>query len=108
MAIAVGETVGVGKRIRFMVRDKEGAKQDLQNHAMAYKRREFQVSRNCFTKFGRQIVAAVCTQQSHRTCTDKFIRFMRFMVRDKEGAKQDLQKHAMAYKSREFQVSHTS
>ena len=42
-AIAVGETVGVGKRIRFMVRDKEGAKQDLQNHAFAYKRRELQV-----------------------------------------------------------------
>ncbi|DBB01388.1 TPA: hypothetical protein ACH3X1_000056 [Trebouxia sp. C0004] len=43
-AIAVGETVGVGKRIRFMVRDKEGAKQDLQNHALAYKRRELQAS----------------------------------------------------------------
>ncbi|KAL3147368.1 hypothetical protein ABBQ32_002849 [Trebouxia sp. C0010 RCD-2024] len=43
-AIAVGETVGVGKRIRFMVRDKEGAKQDLQNHAFAYKRRELQAS----------------------------------------------------------------
>ena len=27
----------------FQVRDKEGAKQDLQNHALAYKRRELQV-----------------------------------------------------------------
>ena len=32
------------KHIRFIVRDKKGAKQDLQNLTMAYKRREFQVS----------------------------------------------------------------
>ena len=42
-AIVIGDAVHVGQRMRFMVRDKEGAMQDLTDHALAFKRRQLQV-----------------------------------------------------------------
>ena len=42
-AMAIGEGVRVGQRLRFMVRDRDGAMQDLNNHALAIKRRQLQV-----------------------------------------------------------------
>ena len=42
-AMAIGEGVRVGQRMRFMVRDREGAMQDLTDHALAIKRRQLQV-----------------------------------------------------------------
>eukprot|EP00891_Asterochloris_glomerata_P008257 jgi/Astpho2/8257/fgenesh1_pg.00122_%23_30_t len=42
--VAVGDTVHLGQRIRFMVRDAQGARQDLDNQGLAYKRRELQAS----------------------------------------------------------------
>ena len=42
-AMAIGEGVRVGQRLRFMVRDRDGAMQDLNNHALSVKRRQLQV-----------------------------------------------------------------
>ena len=42
-AMAVGGGVRLGQRLRFMVRDKRGAQDDLRAHALALKRRELQV-----------------------------------------------------------------
>ena len=42
-AMAIEGGVHMGQRIRFMVRDKEGAMQDLTNHALAFKHRQRQV-----------------------------------------------------------------
>ena len=42
-AMAIGDDVHVGQRMRFMVRDREGAMQDLTDHALAFKRRQLQV-----------------------------------------------------------------
>eukprot|EP00884_Botryococcus_braunii_P006244 jgi/Botrbrau1/15620/Bobra.4_1s0008.1 len=41
-ALAIGEALRVGQRIRFMVRDRQGACQDLQAHGIDYKRRQLQ------------------------------------------------------------------
>ncbi len=43
-AMGVGGGVRLGQRIRFMVRDREGAKSDLMEHALVLKRRQLQVS----------------------------------------------------------------
>ena len=42
-AMAVGEGVRVGQRLRFMVRDRDGAMRDLNDHGLALKRRQLQV-----------------------------------------------------------------
>lgn len=41
-AMGVGGGVRLGQRLRFMVRDREGAKQDLMEHALSLKRRQLQ------------------------------------------------------------------
>ena len=41
-AMGVGGGVRLGQRLRFMVRDREGAKQDLMDHALSLKRRQLQ------------------------------------------------------------------
>ncbi|EIE18487.1 hypothetical protein COCSUDRAFT_68226 [Coccomyxa subellipsoidea C-169] len=41
-AMGVGGGVRLGQRIRFMVRDREGARQDLMDHALSLKRRQLQ------------------------------------------------------------------
>ncbi|GBF93738.1 hypothetical protein Rsub_06070 [Raphidocelis subcapitata] len=38
--LAVGDELRVGQRLRFMVRDREGAQADLEAHGVAYKRRQ--------------------------------------------------------------------
>jgi hypothetical protein len=38
--LVVGDTMRVGQRFRFMVRDAEGARADLEAHGVAYKRRQ--------------------------------------------------------------------
>ncbi|KAF6260236.1 hypothetical protein COO60DRAFT_1637771 [Scenedesmus sp. NREL 46B-D3] len=38
--MVVGDAVRVGQRLRFMVRDRKGAQQDLLSHCLAYKRRQ--------------------------------------------------------------------
>jgi small ligand-binding sensory domain FIST len=38
--LAVGDALRVGQRLRFMVRDREGAQADLEAHGVAYKRRQ--------------------------------------------------------------------
>ncbi|KAK9802941.1 hypothetical protein WJX72_001714 [[Myrmecia] bisecta] len=43
-SIAIGESVRLGQRVRFMQRGREGAMQDLQNMGLAYKRRQLQAS----------------------------------------------------------------
>mmetsp|Transcript_38716 Transcript_38716/g.86104 ORF Transcript_38716/g.86104 Transcript_38716/m.86104 type:complete len:558 (+) Transcript_38716:89-1762(+) len=40
--LVVSDYVRPGQRVRFMVRDKEGAMQDLASHGLAFKRRELQ------------------------------------------------------------------
>ncbi|KXZ56458.1 hypothetical protein GPECTOR_1g41 [Gonium pectorale] len=41
-ALIVGDKMRPGQRLRFMVRDKQGAQEDLQAHGTAYKRRQLQ------------------------------------------------------------------
>ena len=48
-AMAIGDGVHVGQRMRFMVRDREGAMQDLTDHALAIKRRQLQVLSHAIT-----------------------------------------------------------
>ena len=48
-AMAVGEGVRVGQRLRFMVRDRDGAMRDLNDHGMALKRRQLQVHACCLS-----------------------------------------------------------
>ncbi|GAX75694.1 hypothetical protein CEUSTIGMA_g3137.t1 [Chlamydomonas eustigma] len=43
-SLAVGEYVRVGQRIRFMIRDQQGAREDLQSHGIAYKKRQLVAS----------------------------------------------------------------
>lgn len=43
-AMGVGGGVRLGQRIRFMVRDREGAKSDLMEHALVLKRRQLQAT----------------------------------------------------------------
>ncbi|KAK9902118.1 hypothetical protein WJX75_004921 [Coccomyxa subellipsoidea] len=43
-AMGVGGGVRLGQRLRFMVRDCEGAKQDLMEHALSLKRRQLQAT----------------------------------------------------------------
>ena len=42
-AMAVGDGVRVGQRLRFMVRDRDGAMRDLTDHGLSLKRRQLQV-----------------------------------------------------------------
>ncbi len=43
-AMAVGGGLRLGQRLRFMLRDARGARDDLRAHALALKRRELQVA----------------------------------------------------------------
>lgn len=57
-AMAIGEGVRVGQRLRFMVRDRDGAMQDLNNHALAIKRRQLQariIWATCFAKSSQML-----------------------------------------------------
>ena len=49
-AMAVGEGVRVGQRLRFMVRDRDGAMRDLTDHGLALKRRQLQVHACCLSR----------------------------------------------------------
>ncbi|GIL44466.1 hypothetical protein Vafri_1917 [Volvox africanus] len=40
--LVVGEYMRAGQRIRFMVRDKQGAQEDLASHGLSYKRKQLQ------------------------------------------------------------------
>ncbi|GLC50443.1 hypothetical protein PLESTB_000379900 [Pleodorina starrii] len=40
--LVVGEHMRVGQRVRFMVRDKQGAQEDLDSHGLSYKRKQLQ------------------------------------------------------------------
>lgn len=40
--LVLGDAVRVGQRLRFMVRDKQGAVEDLTSHGLAYKRKQLQ------------------------------------------------------------------
>ncbi len=48
-----------GQRLRFMVRDREGAMQDMREHAVELKRRSLQA--RCRTSWSGRAVACTCT-----------------------------------------------
>ncbi|PNH12493.1 hypothetical protein TSOC_000565 [Tetrabaena socialis] len=167
-SLVVGDYVRAGQRVRFMVRDKQGAQEDLASHGLAFKRKQLQAMMTggpsqppqpfgmlMFTCNGRgsglygeesydartmasyvpvpcagfmcngscKLVAVLMVagrdfliralrgfDSEQSLVVGDYVRAgqrVRFMVRDKQGAQEDLASHGLAFKRKQLQAMMT-